>query len=125
MDSKKKSLASPGANEMQRNPRRLLRLALMVAVYLIAFILLDFITKQFEVLPGVVTWYPPAGLTYALLLVFGAPFTPAVMLVLLISSVFIYHMPQPIYLLVLWALIISLIYSLSAAFLRKRIRIDW
>ena len=125
MDSKKKSLAPPGANEMQRNPRRLLRLALMVAVYLIAFILLDFITKQFEVLPGVVTWYPPAGLTYALLLVFGAPFTPAVMLVLLISSVFIYHMPQPIYLLVLWALIISLIYSLAAAFLRKRIRIDW
>jgi diguanylate cyclase (GGDEF)-like protein/PAS domain S-box-containing protein len=34
-------------------------------------------------------------------------------------------MPQPIYLLVLWALVISLLYGLAAAFLRKLIRFDW
>ena len=68
---KKKPAARPDEPELHRNPRLLLRLALIVAVYLIAFTILDYITKQFEVLPAVVTWYPPAGLTYALLLVFG------------------------------------------------------
>jgi len=110
---------------LRRNPRPLLRTALIVAAYFFAFVVLDFITKQFEVLPGVVAWYPPAGLTYTLLLVFGLRFAPAVTIALLISSLFIYRMPQPPYLLFLWAFIISLIYSLAAAFLRHRIRFDW
>jgi PAS domain S-box-containing protein len=125
MTSKKKPDAPQEVAELQRNPRLLLRLALIIAVYLIAFVILDFITKQFEELPGIVAWYPPAGLTYTLLLVFGVTFTPAVTIALFISSLFIYRMPQPTYLLLLWALIISLIYGLAAAFLRHRIRIDW
>jgi len=72
-----------------------------------------------------VAWYPPAGLTYALLLVFGVPFTPAVTIALFLSSLFVYRLPQPLYLLLLWAFVISLIYNLAAAFLRKRIRFDW
>ena len=108
-----------------RNPRPLLRAALIVAAYLFAFIILDFISQQFEELRGVVAWYPPAGLTYTLLLVFGVRFAPAVTIALLISSLFIYRMPQPPYLLFLWAFIISLIYSGAAAFLRHRIRFDW
>jgi signal transduction histidine kinase/CheY-like chemotaxis protein len=109
----------------RRNPRPLLRTALIVAAYLCAFIILDLISHQFEELRGIVAWYPPAGLTYALLLVFGERFTPAVTITLLISSVFIYHMPQPFYLLLLWALITSSIYGVAAAFLRHRIRFDW
>ena len=120
----KKLAVLPGATELHRNPRRLLRLALIVAIYLIAFIILDFISKQFEGLQGVVTWYPPAGLTYALLLVFGVAFTPAVTIALFISSLFTYRMPQAPYLLLLWAFVMSLIYGLGAAFLRKRIHID-
>lgn len=110
---------------VRRNPRPLLRTALIVAAYLCAFIILDLISRQFEELRGIVAWYPPAGLTYALLLVFGERFTPAVTIALLISSVFIYHMPQPPYLLLLWALIISSIYGVAAAFLRHRIHFDW
>jgi len=109
----------------RRNPRPLLRTALIVVAYLCAFIILDLISRQFEELRGIVAWYPPAGLTYALLLVFGERFTPAVTIALLISSVFIYHMPQPFYLLLLWALITSSIYGVAAAFLRHRIRFDW
>src|SRR5664280_2632476 len=109
----------------RRNPRPLLRTTLIVVAYLCAFIILDLISRQFEELRGIVAWYPPAGLTYALLLVFGERFTPAVTIVLLISSVFIYHMPQPPYLLLLWALITSSIYGVAAAFLRHRIRFDW
>ena len=120
----KKTAAPARITTLHRNPRLLLRLALIVAVYLIAFTILDYITKQFEVLPAVVTWYPPAGLTYALLLVFGITFTPAVTIALFISSLFIYRMPQAPYLLLLLAFVISLIYGLGAAFLRKRIHID-
>jgi PAS domain S-box-containing protein len=109
----------------RRNPRPLLRTALIVVAYLCAFIILDLISRQFEELRGIVAWYPPVGLTYALLLVFGEGFTPAVTITLLISSVFIYHMPQPPYLLLLWALIISSIYGVATAFLRHRIRFDW
>ena len=125
MKSVKKPSAPPDAVTTYRNPRRLWRAALIAAAYLCAFILLDFCSQQFQVLRGVVAWYPPAGLTYALLLVFGVRFAPAVMIALFISTVFIYRMPQPPYLLLLWAFIISLIYSVAAAFLRKRIRFDW
>jgi hypothetical protein len=78
-----------------RHPRSLLRAALIVAAYLCVFIILDFFSQQFEELRGIVAWYPPAGLTYTLLLVFGVGFTPAVTIALFVGSVFIYHMPQP------------------------------
>jgi signal transduction histidine kinase len=110
---------------MSRNPRSLLHTALIVAAYLCMFIILDFFSQQFEELHGIVAWYPPAGLTYALLFVFGARFTPAVTIALFIGSLFIYRMPQSPYLLFLWAFIISLIYAVAAAFLRNRIRFDW
>ena len=122
---KKKPTATLDVAELQRSPRLLLRAALIVTVYLFAFIILDLITKQFEELPGIVAWYPPAGLTYTLLLVFGVRFSPAVTIALFISSLFIYRMPQPPYALFLWAFIMSLIYSGAAAFLRHRIRFDW
>jgi PAS domain S-box-containing protein len=109
----------------RRNLRPPLRAALIVAAYLFAFIILDFSSQQFEELRGIVAWYPPAGLTYALLLVFGARFTPAVTIASLIGSVFIYHMPQPTHLLLLWALITSSIYGVATVFLHRRIRFDW
>lgn len=103
----------------------LLRSVLIVAAYLLVFIGLDLITERFQGLPGIVAWYPPAGITYALLLVFGVTFAPAVTIALLVSSIFIYRMPQPAYLLVIWALILSVIYAGTAIFLRRIIRIDW
>jgi PAS domain S-box-containing protein len=107
------------------NSRQVLRAALIVVVYLGLFFILDLLSKQFEELKGIVAWYPPAGLTYVLLLVFGARFSPAVTLALLISSLFVYRMSQPFYLLLLWAFIISLIYTISAFLLRKRFGFDW
>jgi PAS domain S-box-containing protein len=99
--------------------------ALIVCAYLTAFLALDALTHAFEELPGVVAWYPPAGLSYGLLLVFGVRFAPAVAAASLISSLFIYRMPQPAYGLLLWALTASVIYCAAAALLRHRIRFDW
>jgi len=122
---KKKPTPSPEGDKLRHNPRPLLRTALIVAAYLCAFIILDLFSQQFEELRGIVAWYPPAGLTYTLLLVFGVRFAPAVTIALFISNLFIYRMPQPPYLIFLWAFIISLIYGAAAAFLRHRIRFDW
>jgi signal transduction histidine kinase/CheY-like chemotaxis protein/integral membrane sensor domain MASE1 len=107
------------------NVRSLLRTALVVGVYLCSFVILDLVSRQFEELRGIVAWYPPAGLAYALLLVFGVRFVPAVTIALLIGSVFVYHMPQPLHLLLLWAIIVSSIYGVAAAFLHRRIHFDW
>jgi signal transduction histidine kinase len=125
MKSNQISAAPPVIAALRRNPGPLLRTALIVATYFCAFTILDLFSQQFEELRGVVVWYPPAGLTYTLLLVFGVKFAPAVMIALLFSSLFLYRMPQPPYLLFLWAFIISMIYSVAAVFLRRRIRFDW
>jgi integral membrane sensor domain MASE1 len=103
----------------------LFRPALIVAAYLCVFMILDYFSQHFEVFRGVVAWYPPAGLTYALLLVFGLKFLPAVTIALFASAVFIYRMPQSPYLLFLWAFIISLMYGAAVAFLLKLIHFDW
>ena len=113
-----------GPSVMKQNQHQVMRSILIALEYLIPFILLDLLTKQFEGLPGIVTWYPPAGLTYALLLVFGVRFTPAVTIALFLSSVFIYRLPHPPLLLLLWSFVVSLIYAATAWFLRHRIHLD-
>jgi diguanylate cyclase (GGDEF)-like protein/PAS domain S-box-containing protein len=122
---KEKPAVPPVAADYHRKSFPSLRAARIVAAYLFAFIILDFITQQYKELPGIVTWYPPSGFTYALLLVFGVRFVPAVTLVLFFGSIFIYRMPQSPYLLLLWALVISSIYSAAIAFLHHGIRFDW
>jgi hypothetical protein len=124
MNPEKRSTGPPGTTRLQPNPPPFLRTALIVAVYLLVYILLDLISQRFEEFRGIVAWYPPVGITYTLLLVFGVRFTPAVTIALFLGSVFIYRMPQSPGLLVLWAVIISLIYAGASAFLRKRIRLD-
>jgi PAS domain S-box-containing protein len=108
-----------------RNPSALRRSALIVAAYLGAFTVLDFLARAFEELPGVVAWYPAAGLSFALLLVFGVRFAPALAIASLISSFFIYRLSQPPEMLVLWAFLVALIYGVAAALLRRRAHFDW
>ncbi|MBA4420197.1 MAG: hypothetical protein C0391_03530 [Anaerolinea sp.] len=121
----KKNTRISRASLSQLNPRSVLRAMLVVAAYLSTFIILDLITKQFEELRGIVAWYPPAGLTYTLLLVFGVRFTPVVTMALFLSSLFVYRIPQPPFYIFLWALVNSIIYSATAWFLRHRIRFNW
>ncbi|MDD5765712.1 MAG: PAS domain S-box protein [Candidatus Marinimicrobia bacterium] len=122
---KKKTGTPSDTTELHRAPRSLWRISLIVTAYLFAFIILDFFTQTFEELPGIVAWYPPAGLGFALLLVFGARFAPALGISSLLSSFFIYHIPQPPETLFLWAFFISLIYGVAIAFLRHRTRFNW
>lgn len=119
-----KTTAPSDITEIKNNPPTLFRIVIIAIIYLSLFIILDIVSYQFEELSGIVAWYPPVGLTYAFLLVFGARFTPVVTIALLFDSFLIYHIPQPFYLKFLWAIVISLIYAWAATFLRKRIHSD-
>ena len=116
--------ALPGKDKSHQSSQQIFRFALIIAVYLLLFFIFDLIAQKYEDLPGIVVWYPPAGLTYAFLLVFGIGFTPVITIAFFISSIFIYRMPQPAYILFLWALVISLTYGAAAELLRKRFHID-
>ena len=100
--------------------RAVLRIALIFVAYLLAFTMLDLRSHALQVFPGIVAWYPPDGLSFAFLLVFGASFLPAFVIASLISSFFVFQFRQPFSALVGWAIFISLTYSLAAWFLRRR-----
>jgi len=90
------------------------RTLLVVAAYLAVFLTLDWLSRTFQVFPGVVAWYPPDGLSFAFLLTFGAAFAPVVALGSLASSLFIYHFPASPAALIAWAITIPTVYLLAA-----------
>ena len=42
-----------------------LRTTVIVGLYVVIFSLLDWLTRVFQILPGVVAWYPPDGVSFA------------------------------------------------------------
>lgn len=95
-----------------------------MAVYLVLFVSMDWLTRAFQIFPGVVAWYPPSGISFAFLLIFGVGFLPWVAISSLISSFLIYQIPSEPGGLLGWAILIAGIYTISSAILRRRIRID-
>src|SRR5258706_16456097 len=106
------------------NLSTILRTALIWAAYLVGFIALDRLSLAFQIYPGVVAWYPPDGLSFALLLVFGWRFMPVVALASLISSSLVYQLAIPSPALFVWAIVLSTIYASAAAILRDYVHID-
>jgi PAS domain S-box-containing protein len=100
------------------------RIALILGVYLLIFLGLDWLSHSLEILPGVVAWYPPDGVSLALLLTFGASFTPGLMLASLISGFFIYQIQLPPFELIVWSIVLPSIYGAAVLFLRTHVRID-
>jgi len=106
------------------NLQLVLRNALILFIYLILFTILDWLSRAFQVYPNVVSWYPAHGLSFALVLVLGGQFAPALVLTSLISSFLIYKIPIPVELVLGWGILVSIIYGGTAVFLRRRIRFD-
>ena len=104
--------------------RDALRTVLIMVAYLIVFIALDQLSLAFQISPGVVAWYPPDGLSFALLLVFGWRFMPVVALASLVSSSLVYQLALPSQALIVWAIVLSTIYASAAAILRDYVHID-
>ena len=105
--------------------RAFARFGLISVVFLAVFLLLDVLAANFQELRGIVAWYPPVGVVYTLLLVFGTIYTPTVALAFFLSTLYVYRMPQPAVLILVWACCIASVYGAVGAFLRKRIRMNW
>ena len=115
---------SPGLFDSRLTFRVALRIALIYAVYLLLFSALDLNSHSLQVYPSVVAWYPPDGLSFALLLTFGAAFLPGFVIASLISSFFVFKIPASFLSLLGWALFLPLTYGLAAWFLRQRVHIN-
>lgn len=98
---------------------RAARIALTLIIYLVSFVLLDWWSRSFEVFPGVVTWYPPDGLSFGLLLALGARFAPIVGVASLISSFLIHQLSFSPMQLFTWAIFISIIFGLASMIVRR------
>ena len=102
-----------------------MRVVLIATAYLCTFIVLDLFSLKINELNGIMVWYPPVGLTYALLIVLGVRYMPVVAIALLIDSLLVFRYPLAISTQILWALAASSIYSLAASFLRRRTQSHW
>src|SRR6266404_689223 len=80
-------------------PRKALRLqnstrsrrACVAIVFVTLYVLLDRSTVFFQMWSGVSAWYPPSGLSFAMLIGFGSNYIPLVMLGGVISALANYH----------------------------------
>lgn len=76
--------------------RRLLRVIGILVGYGVLFVAFDTHATFFEIAPGVSLWYPSAGLNLALVLIFGVRYTPAILVALLTSGLWISDPAIPI-----------------------------
>src|SRR5215208_7048438 len=113
-----------GASSRPAQFRIILRGVLIFAVYLLLFIILDKRAHTFEVLPGVVAWYPPDGLSLTLLLTFGALFLPVIAIASIVSSLFVFQFSLPVPDLITWAVLFSLVFGAATWFLKRQVHMD-
>ncbi|WP_428926536.1 response regulator [Marinibacterium sp. SX1] len=98
------------------------RYALIALAYVVAWCALDLVGWVFEVSPGISPWYPPHGLSVALLMALGPRFMPLLMIGPLIMGSLVWLPGEPLAL-VLLALGVTAGYGLAALWLRHR-RVD-
>ena len=93
-------------------------------VFIILYVLLDRSTVFFQMWSGISAWYPPAGLSLAMLIGFGSGYAPLVMLGGAISSVVNYHQQFFNFTFVGVNLAVSGGYWAAASVLRRVFKID-
>lgn len=84
----------------QLDRKRGLRIALLAVAYLMVWITLWFASSSLQLTTGISLWYPPAGLTFAVLLEYGAYALPLPVLAGLVAGLSVWSSAQwPYYLL--------------------------
>src|SRR6266508_1479465 len=106
------------------NRRKLLRVTLILIVYIVSFVLLDGLTRRNEILYNVVTWYPPVGVSFALLLGLGWEYAPALIITSLISSLYIHQLALPLESILIWAVLVAMFYGAASIFLHRYVHFD-
>ncbi|MEX1071090.1 MAG: HD domain-containing phosphohydrolase [Anaerolineales bacterium] len=114
---------SPSGSSFRTRP--LVHTLAISAIYLLVFIALDFASTAFQSQRGITIWYPPDGVTLALLLVLGPRFIFLPVIGSLVSSFFIYgfNKVEPLNLFA-WAVGLAILFGLTASVLRNRNNIN-
>jgi PAS domain S-box-containing protein len=94
-------------------------------VFVLLYVLLDRSATYFQIWVGISAWYPPSGLTLAMLIGFGSVYVPLVMLSGVISSLVNYHQQVFTFSFIGANLVVSGGYWAAAFILRRALRIDW
>jgi PAS domain S-box-containing protein len=98
---------------------------LVAGVLLCIFVLLDRSTVYFQMWPGISSWYPPSGITLAILLGMELEYLPTIIFASFIAAKVNYHQETWTYSFLLAPFAITLGYLATAKILRRVIKIDW
>lgn len=96
----------------------------VVTLYLICWAALDRVALAFETAPEISVWYPPSGLDFVLLLVFGLRYTPALLLNTLVHDHFVTGRNLDFVTQLLSNLITTVGYAGASALLLLKLRIN-
>ena len=107
-----------------QNSTRARRVCLAV-VFVALYVVLDRSTVFFQMWTGVSAWYPPSGLSLAMLIGFGSSYVPLVMLGGTIAGVVNYHQSLLSFNTIGANLVVSGGYWAAAFVLRKALKINW
>ncbi len=98
----------------------------VAALYLAAFVLLDWLSFIHPFAPfGITPWNPPTGLSLALIVLFGQRYLPLLFVAPLLADLLVRHLPIPILDEILMVLVSGTAYSAATLFLlRPKMRFD-
>lgn len=100
------------------------RPVVVCVLYLAGWLALDAVAALFQSRSEVSLWYPPTGVTFALLLVFGVRYTPVLLLTDVLHGLLITDPRVGWWSVVLRGLLGTAVYGGAAAVLLHRVRID-
>lgn len=109
---------------MTTERRAKLRKVFVAVCFVVAYVLLDRSTVAFQILTQISAWYPPTGLTFAVLIGLGPGYAPMILIAGIISSIVNYHLPVPSYSLVAGNIQYTVMYTAATVLLRRVVKID-
>jgi PAS domain S-box-containing protein len=101
------------------------RRVIVSILFVCVFVLLDRTTVYFQMWSGISSWYPPSGLTLALLLGAGVEYLPLIILTSFLAAKVNYHQETISYSFLLAPPVIIGTYFAAAQFLKRVLKIDW
>ena len=105
--------------------KSVLRSALLVTAYVIAYVVLDFVSYVHPFAPFAITpWNPPPGLSLALLLAFGLRYAPALLVASILAEVLVRGRGAPLHEMALYGTILTLGYTATAAVMLRTLKLD-
>ena len=96
----------------------------MTVLYLAGWLALDVLARVFQSTDEVSLWYPPTGLTFALLLVFGLRYAPVLLVTDVLHGLLVADPRVGWWSVGVRSVLTTAVYAAAAAVLLRRVRID-